>query len=920
MTADRRLIYRLVAFVFIILALLLAAAPSALTVGAQGGGTASEVIIAYPEAIAFPDTPDDLTLRVYFTPVDANRRAVLDPPIRSASLVLDPEDGGVYEARVSQASGPIAIILVLDASGSMARAARAMQEAAVNLVRSGPRDARYAVLRFNDQIDLLTDFTNDENRIINAIGQVTPRDRAGTCLFDATLRGIELLAANAPTGRRAVVVFTDGVDEVLGGGPCSRSSLNDVVTLASNRRLRVPLFTIGLQGSTTTPIAEAELRNMAISTGGAVAIGADLPSLFFEINNALNAQLVAEALIRPRAGDRTAQLRVLLQDGTLLQPDTTIFNSPRDFSFKTPTPTNTFTPLPPVSFVVGAPRIDPASREFIMEVSGIVSGDQIRTFRFDLITEGGLGAGSLNQNAPLPEEVRITIPDLPPQTFTIRVTALGEGGRVLSTQDVRARYEPTPTPSPTATNTPLPISAEIEEIRYEDQVAQDAILVRLLLTSPERIDHLRVTIVDRRSSFVAQDVDPVTVAPEIRISMDRVTAGEYTVNVFAVAADGRQLSRSSQEFVHTRQPTPTPSPTFTPTPVIPVVNLLPSIQADRGAQVFILNVETQNEELIRRYEVEFIDAETRISVRTVPIIVPPYNQIRVPFSDLPGGRYQIVVRGLDDDGRTIAAPSQIEFEFLPPTPTPTISPTPTSTPEPDDLIYRLSVVINDPDRRPIVLGIIGVLAFGLLLVLFVLLRRPAKAATGTGFLSEMTGAVDISKLEGYQQASKGGGSGKSAAKSSVARAKTVPSASREAPPASDVDDRTAPVPHMALPQLTLTIESSRDMPSMGKVVIVTHAPFTLGRKMRDLNFDGDDNVSRQHGEIIYENNTFYIQDNNSTHGTFVDERQVPPGTRAPIYDGAVIRLGTTTLIRVSMAGGGGGDPDKTSPEMPAYRR
>ncbi|MCC7207379.1 MAG: FHA domain-containing protein [Anaerolineae bacterium] len=905
-------------------------ASASLQVLAQGAGRPEEVVIHYPEPIAFPDTPDDLTLRLYFNINDANRRPVLDPKIRGAQIVLDPEDGGTYEANVEKAEGPIAIAMVLDASGSMAGAARAMQEAAFGLVQNGPSEARYAIIRFNnpDATTQLTDFTDDENLLGQAIQQVQPQDRAGTCLYDAALKGLEILATSAPTGRRALVIFTDGVDEVLGGAPCSRGTINDVITVATNRNLRIPMYTIGLQGTANRPIAEADLRNMAAATGGFAAIGTDIGSLFFEINNALNAQLVAEALVRPAAGERNAQLRILLDDGRQLPPASTVFTSPRDFSFKTPTPSLTFTPTTtstatvPPAFSLPAPRIDPATREFLLNIEGIVSGDLIRAFRFELITEGGLGAGTFTQNAPIVEDVRIPIPDAPGQTFTIRVSALGENNVVLFQQDVRAGYEPTATATPTVTLTPPPVGAQIDSLGYADEVEKDALLIKLTLMTQEQIEHLRVTIVDRESNVMVRNVDPITVAPEIRISLEGVPTADYTVNVFAVGSAGQQLSLSSSPFRHIpATPTPTSTVTPTPTPVIPVAQLEPSINVDRQAGVFILTVQTLNETAIQEYQVELIDSQTRVNVRTLSIAVPPYDTIRVPIGDLAAGEYLLTLRGLDENGRVITAPSQIPFRYNPPPPTPTITPTPSATPEPNDPIYVLGKALNDPSRRPLVIGVLGALGLGLVLLLFLLLRRPKKAATGTGFLSEMTGAVDISKLEGYQ--GKGKAPAKGAAKESKSAPKAAPkasqSAARPAPPAMDMDDRTAPVPHMAMPQLTLSVDTSRHAPAVGMVVSVSHAPFTLGRKTRDLNFDNDDNVSRQHAEIVMDGDTFFIQDNNSTHGTFVDDRQVPPGTRAALYDGAVIRLGTTTLLRVSMPSAPG-DPDKTSPEMPAYPR
>jgi hypothetical protein len=171
----------------------------------------------------------------------------------------------------------------------------------------------------------------------------------------------------------------------------------------------------------------------------------------------------------------------------------------------------------------------------------------------------------------------------------------------------------------------------------------------------------------------------------------------------------------------------------------------------------------------------------------------------------------------------------------------------------------------------------------------------------------MTGAVDISQLEGYKQ----GQQGQSAPQPSTpaAPAPSVPSPSR----ATDYD-RTAAVPLGALPAASVTVEKSRETSAVGKVAQISHLPFTMGRRERDLNFENDGGVSREHAEITFENNVFFIKDKGSTNHTFVDEVDIGTNTPKPLYDGAAIRLGTSTVLRFRLEQKGGFDSDKTMPE------
>jgi len=79
----------------------------------------------------------------------------------------------------------------------------------------------------------------------------------------------------------------------------------------------------------------------------------------------------------------------------------------------------------------------------------------------------------------------------------------------------------------------------------------------------------------------------------------------------------------------------------------------------------------------------------------------------------------------------------------------------------------------------------------------------------------------------------------------------------------------------------------------------------LGRKAdNDFPFPGDRAVSRQHAEIVFENDTFYLQEQYSIkggkrigpkYGTFLNGQRVHG--RLPLSDGDTIQLGPRLRLR-----------------------
>ena len=150
------------------------------------------------------------------------------------------EDGVRQEVHYFSADevAPVTLILLLDASTSIAGSERAIRKAASNLVREmNPRD-KAAVVIFSDTIMKSTHFTAFSDPLLEAIGSLYPR--GATALYDAIQHSLQKLS-DVP-GRKALLVFTDGSDSSpMDGG--SKSSSQDIIDAA--RRSEVTIYTVG---------------------------------------------------------------------------------------------------------------------------------------------------------------------------------------------------------------------------------------------------------------------------------------------------------------------------------------------------------------------------------------------------------------------------------------------------------------------------------------------------------------------------------------------------------------------------------------------------------------------------------------------------------------------------------------------------
>ncbi|HKY41818.1 MAG TPA: VWA domain-containing protein [Pyrinomonadaceae bacterium] len=129
---------------------------------------------------------------------------------------LQKEDFRIWEDGVEQdvaffqsVDKPFSVVLMLDTSPSTQFRLEDIQDAAISFVDQLRSDDKVMVVSFNDDIKILSEFTTDRRKLRYAIQRSQTDD--GTRLYDAVDMVINQ-QLNRVSGRKAIVLFTDGVD------------------------------------------------------------------------------------------------------------------------------------------------------------------------------------------------------------------------------------------------------------------------------------------------------------------------------------------------------------------------------------------------------------------------------------------------------------------------------------------------------------------------------------------------------------------------------------------------------------------------------------------------------------------------------------------------------------------------------------
>ena len=140
---------------------------------------------------------------------------------------LKAEDFAIYENGIQQPISsfalkrlPVHVVLLIDTSSSVTRELEDFKTSALNFINQLDPDDKICLIRFDDKVELVQDWTNNRNTLKRAM------NRLGTGMFTKFNDALYLAAKEQlgkVTGRKAIIVLTDGIDSGRGSTTSERA-------------------------------------------------------------------------------------------------------------------------------------------------------------------------------------------------------------------------------------------------------------------------------------------------------------------------------------------------------------------------------------------------------------------------------------------------------------------------------------------------------------------------------------------------------------------------------------------------------------------------------------------------------------------------------------------------------------------------
>ncbi len=351
----------------------------------------------------------------YLSVVDEERTPILG--LSGADFIVSEDGAPVETFELEAVDAGISMVLAIDTSGSMAAQGKmaAVKGAVASFVEGLEEQDEIGLISFNEQPLVEINLTQDRAAVGNFVGLLEPVQGASTCLWDSAYEAVQL-AAGAPAGRRAAVLLTDGIDELASGGPCSTKTLEDVVDLASDSAVLVPIYTVGVGNR----VNSQELSRLSDLTGGRSSFAANAATVgdvFSELGLQFRGSYAMHYRTDIPSGEHT--LFVQVEHHGARDQDTRKFRAPRLAGQAV------FSGISEGQLVQGD-----------LDISLKVSGPTAASVEFYLDDD------LLSMDSEPPYETRLDVADLAEGSHSLRAVAFGSEREALAVSEISFAFEP----------------------------------------------------------------------------------------------------------------------------------------------------------------------------------------------------------------------------------------------------------------------------------------------------------------------------------------------------------------------------------------------------------------------------------------------------------------------------------------------
>jgi Ca-activated chloride channel family protein len=217
-------------------------------------------IVAEPANPQAPPEPplvfraESRMVEVYATVLDRKGKYLDGLPRETFQI----SDNGVPQpiAAFENNTAELSCAILLDTTGSMRDSLPTVKNAISRLIDEYRDQDSVAVYGFSNTLDLLQDFTRDKAAAKRAV--MRTRAAGQTALFDAITR--VTMQIGSRTGKKAVVVFTDGDDNA--------SVLNSQRVVEQAKKSGIPVYTVAQGEARHSDTLMNRLKDIASLTGG----------------------------------------------------------------------------------------------------------------------------------------------------------------------------------------------------------------------------------------------------------------------------------------------------------------------------------------------------------------------------------------------------------------------------------------------------------------------------------------------------------------------------------------------------------------------------------------------------------------------------------------------------------------------------